>query len=237
MHTHAHKGRLGTLLESMRELVFGLEDSLVSTTGAVAGIAAGTADAKIVILSGVVLVVVEALSMTAGSYLSNKSHREMLEKKIRDEKEEIETKPEEETEELRLMYRARGFSEDEVAILVKRITADKKLWLEEMMAKELRIGAAELDEPKISAAVMGVAYVIGGAVPVLPYLFLSVGPAMVVSVAVAGASLFALGYWKATVTGLNRLRSGTEMLTIAAAAALAGYVIGKLLGGAFGLTV
>jgi predicted membrane protein (TIGR00267 family) len=234
----SHHGQKGNgIVESMRELVFGLEDSLVSTTGAVAGIAAGTDNAKIVILSGVVLVVVEALSMTAGSYLSNKSHREMLEKKIRDEKDEIETKPEEETEELRLMYKARGFSEAEIAILVKRITSDKKLWLEEMMAKELRIGAAELDEPKISAAVMGVAYVIGGSVPVLPYVFMSVHPATIASVAIAGTALFGLGYWKATVTGLSRLRSGTEMLVIAAAAALAGYVIGKFVGGAFGLTV
>lgn len=225
------------MLDSMRELVFGLEDGLVATTGTVAGLAAGTANARIVILSGIVLTVVEALSMAAGSYLSSKSHRQVLEKRIRDEKEEIETKPEEETEELRLMYRARGFNEEEIGILVRRIISDKKLWLEEMIAKELRIGGGELDEPRQNALIMGLAYVIGGAIPVLPYALLPIVPAIWASVLAAGLALFALGYWKATVTGLNRLRGGAEMLAIAAAAALAGYAIGKVIGAAFGLTV
>src|SRR5690348_8031501 len=130
--THVPHHRFGRLLDAIRELVFGLEDGLVSTLGAVAGIAAGTEDGRIVVLSGLVLISVEALSMAAGSYLSNKSHQEMLQKRIADEREEIETKPEEETEELRVMYRQRGFTEPEVEILVSRIVQDKELWLEEI---------------------------------------------------------------------------------------------------------
>src|SRR5689334_1511262 len=86
--TYVPHHRYGRLLDAIRELVFGLEDGLVSTLGAVAGIAAGTEDGRIVVLSGLVLVSVEALSMAAGSYLSNKSHREMLEKRIEDERRE-----------------------------------------------------------------------------------------------------------------------------------------------------
>lgn len=220
----------------MRELVFGLEDGLVSTMGAVAGIAAGTADGRIVVLSGVVLIVVESLSMAAGSYLSNKSHREMLEKRIRDEKREIETKPEEETEELRQMYLQRGFTPEETEMVVRRIVKNKELWLEEMMTKELRIGGDGLEEPKERAVVMGLAYVLGGGIPVAPFLLLPVGPAMIVSVIVTLAALFAVGYGKAGVTGLNKTRSGLEMLLIAATAAGLGYLIGKSVGAAFGLT-
>lgn len=235
--TYVPHRRFGKLFEAIRELVFGLEDGLVSTLGAVAGIAAGTADGRIVALSGLVLIAVEALSMAAGSYLSNKSHREMLEKRIDDERQEIEDKPEEETEELRVMYRQRGFSEDEIAILVKRITADKELWLEEMTAKELRIGTGDLEEPKSRALIMGVAYVIGGAVPVIPFLLLPVDTALKVAVVASVASLFTIGFVKARATGRNRLKGGLEMVVVASAAAMVGYLIGGTIGKAFGLTV
>lgn len=233
---HYANGAAGKIMTAIRELVFGLEDGLVSTLGAVAGIAAGTQDGRIVALSGLVLIAVEALSMAAGSYLSNKSHREMLEKKIRDERHEIETKPEEETDELREMYRERGFTTEETEMIVRRVTSDKKLWLEEMMAKELKIGAGELETPSVGALVMGVSYVVGGFVPVLPFLLLPVGPAQGWSVAASLLALFALGWWKGTAAGIDRLKSAAEMLLVASAAAGLGYGIGKIAGLAFGLT-
>lgn len=236
MPHHGHNGRFGRLLVAIRELVFGLEDGLVSTMGAVAGIAAGTENGQIVVLSGLVIIAVEALSMAAGSYLSNKSHRQMLEKRITDERREIEEKPEEEVEELRVMYRQRGFSEDEVTLLVRRVTADKELWLEEMMAKELRIGAGDLEEPKSRAVVMGFAYVGGGAVPLLPYLVMPVGPAIWASVAATMSALFVIGFLKGRFAGIDRWKSALEMLLVASAAALIAYLIGSAVGHFFGLT-
>ena len=235
--THVPHPRFGRLLEAIRELVFGLEDGLVSTMGAVAGIAAGTDNGRIVILSGLVIIAVEALSMAAGSYLSNKSHRQMLEKRIDDERREIEEKPEEEAEELRVMYRQRGFDEAEIACLVKRITADKELWLEEMMAKELRIGANDLEEPSSRALVMGFAYVIGGAVPLLPYLLLPVRPALLVSVGATVLTLFAVGFIKGRFAGIDRWKSAWEMVLVASSAAVIAYLIGKAVGHFYGLTV
>lgn len=235
--THVPHPRFGRLLDAIRELIFGLEDGLVSTLGAVAGIAAGTADGRIVVLSGLVLIAVEALSMAAGSYLSNKSHREMLEKRIEDERKEIEEKPEEETEELRVMYRQRGFSADEIEILVKRITADKELWLEEMTAKELRIGAGDLEEPKSRAFVMGAAYVVGGAVPVIPFLLLPVDQALWIAISATVVALFAIGYFKAGAAGRSRWKGGAEMVVVASFAAVIGYLIGWGVGTLFGLRV
>lgn len=225
------------LLSAIRELIFGLEDGLVSTLGAVVGVAAGTSDGKLVVLTGAVVIVVESLSMGAGSYLSSKSHREFLEKKIRDEKREIEEKPEEETEELRVMYRERGFTEDEIEIIVNRITQDKELWLEEMVTKELHIGKIQLDEPKGHAVIMGFAYMAGGSVPVLPYLLLDVQTATIFSIIGTVVVLFALGYWKGVVTGIARLKSGLEMMLVASAAAGLGFAIGAIVGQIFGLRV
>lgn len=225
------------LLNAIRELIFGLEDGLVSTLGAVVGVAAGTSESKLVILTGAVVIVVESLSMAAGSYLSSKADRELLEKKIRDERQEIEEKPEEETEELRVMYRERGFTEEEIEILVNRITQDKELWLEEMVTKELHIGKIQLDEPKGHAVIMGIAYMAGGSVPVLPYLFLPVEPATVVSIISTVVVLFGLGYWKGIVAGINKIKSGLEMMLVASAAAGLGFIIGTVVGQIFGLGV
>lgn len=233
---HVHQ-RTSGVIGSIRELVFGLEDSLVSTLGVVVGVAAGTSDTKVVMLSGIVLVLVEALSMAGGSFLSSKSHRDMLEAAIEEEREEIEQQPEEEKEELRGMYRTRGFNDEEIEILVRRITANKDLWLEEMIAKELQIGKTDMEAPHKNAVVMFVSYLAGGAVPILPYLFLAAAPATFTAICVTVVVLFAVGYAKAKMTSTDAIRSGLEMVFIAAFATLLGYAVGKVLGYYFGIQV
>lgn len=233
---HKHLQNNG-LLGSIRELVFGLEDSLVSTMGVVVGVGAGTADARVVMLSGVVLVIVEALSMAAGSFISSKSHREMLEQAVREEEWEIEHEPEEEKEELRAMYAMRGFSPEEVEILVRRVTSDKKLWLEEMMSKELKINAADLEEPKKNAVVMFLSYMAGGIIPVAPFALLTVPQAMVVTVVLTLGTLFIVGFVKGRVLANDGWKSGLELTIVSASAAAVGYAIGKGAALLFGITV
>ncbi len=229
-----HNGRKG-IEASMRQLVFGMEDGIVSTTGAVVGIAAGSQNAQVVILSGTVLILVEALSMAAGEYLSSKSHREFLEQKIREEEKEIEERPEHEREELERFYRDRGFAEEEIGIIVKRITSDKKLWLEEMISKELGIGTGELTEAPSGAAVMWLSYTVGGALPLLPFFFLPTGVASVTALLTGIGALFGLGYWKAKVAGINAMKSAAEMVVVGAGAGLLGYIAGAIVGAWLGL--
>lgn len=225
------------ILSSIRELIFGLEDSLVSTLGVVVGVGAGTRDARVVMLSGIVLVIVEALSMAAGSFVSSKSHKQMLLQAIAEEEHEIETEPEREKEELRGMYKTRGFSDDEIEILVRRVTSDKKLWLEEMIAKELKIGGMDLEEPNKNAVVMFLSYIAGGVVPVLPFAFLPVPSAMIVASVVTIIALFAVGFAKGRALEHDGIKSGVEMVLISASAALIGYGIGKGAGMLFGLDI
>lgn len=222
---------------SIREIVFGLEDSLVSTIGVVAGIAAGTGDQKIVILSGMVLIVVEALSMSAGSFLSSQSHHRLLLKKIREEEIEIEEKPEEEKQELRHMYKLRGFTESEIDMIVNRITKNKKLWLQEMIEKELGIHLPDEETPWVAGIVMGVTYILGGMIPISPFFFFPTPVALIISFVATIIGLFILGVWSASVTGDKKIRSGVEMMVISTGAAVLGYGIGKLVGLFFGLEV
>lgn len=222
---------------SIRELVFGIADGLVSTGGAVIGIAAGTNNGKIVVFSGIVIVIVEALSMAAGSYLSSKSHNQYVARRIDDKMKRIKEDPDGEREALRAIYRRKGLTEEEATMLVGRVTADETFWLEEMVAHELHIDSSETMKSGRAAAVMWVAYTCGGAVPVLPFVFLDVQPAMGATFGLGLVALFALGYWKAKATGINAMRSAMEMVVVAGAAGAFGYIAGSVIGPLFGVDI
>jgi predicted membrane protein (TIGR00267 family) len=212
----------------IRDGVFGTQDGLVSTLGALTGIAAGTQSQAAVVIAGCVIVAVESLSMAAGSYLSSKSQREYLERLLREEEEEIANEPEKEHQEIWEMYRSRGYTDDEIAVIARRLMSDPKLLLEDMAHKELGISPATLEEPLGNAFVMGAAYVVGGLVPIAPYLFLPLHGAMPVSVIGTLAVLFLFGGLKGRIVKQSWWRSGLEMLSVAGLAALAGFLIGRV---------
>jgi len=224
--TLEHHG-IGGMRTQVREAVFGVQDGLTSTVGALTGIAAGTQRIGTVVIAGCVIVCVESLSMAAGSYLSSKSQRQYLERLLKEEEEEIRRDPEGERQELVEMYRLRGFKDDEIQIIVNRLMSDPKLLLEDMAHKELGISTENLEEPASNAVIMGVAYIIGGAIPVIPYLLLSLGPAMKVSVFGTLLALFLFGGLKGRLVRQVWWKSGLEMLTVAGVAALIGFVIGR----------
>ena len=211
----------------MRDAVFGTQDGLISTLGVLTGIAAGTQNADAVVIAGFVIVSVESLSMAAGSYLSSKSQREYLERVLREEEEEIRTEPEKERQEIWEMYRSRGYADAEIEIIARRLMSNPKLLLEDMAHKELGIAPEALEEPIANAIVMGVTYVLGGLVPMVPYLLLPMQRAMPVSIVGTLTALFLFGGLKGRVVKQSWWRSGLEMLGVAGAAALVGFLIGR----------
>ena len=229
------RARLGQVMKefvrrTIREAVFGMEDGLVSTFGAVTGIAGGTGSARVAALAGLVVVAVESVSMAAGSYLSTKAHREYLEKLLREERRQIETDPEGERREIRVMYGKRGYAEDEIVVIERRLMGDKELLLEDMAHKELGIIPERLESPPGNAAIMGFAYLLGGALPAAPYLFLPLPAAFPASALVTGTALFALGAAKGHFVGTPVGRAGLEMLGLGAGAGALGWLVGRLAG-------
>ena len=212
----------------IRDAVFGLQDGLLSTMGALTGIAAGTRNREAVVIAGCVIVAVESLSMAAGSYLSSKSQREYLERLLKEEEEEIARDPEGERQELIDMYRARGFEDPEIEIIARRLMSNPKLLLEDMAHKELGISPEALEEPVGNAVVMGVSYILGGLVPVAPYLFLPLAAAVPVSTIGTLLVLFLFGALKGRLVKQVWWKSGLEMLMVAGAAALVGFLIGRV---------
>jgi vacuolar iron transporter family protein len=223
--------------QRLRELVFGLEDGLVSTMGVITGIASGTGLRVVVILSGLVVIFVEALSMAAGSFLSSKSEAELEKKMLEEELHEIRTEPEKERRELMEYYEQRGFSGPEASMITERFMADEGLLLEEMSHRELGIHPQRTENPLRNASVMWVAYMMGGIVPLIPYLLFDVARSTIVlSVGVTALALFLVGAAKGRVVGLGRARSGLEMALIGMGAGAIGYAVGAVAGHLLGLS-
>jgi VIT1/CCC1 family predicted Fe2+/Mn2+ transporter len=211
-----------------------MEDGLISTLGALTGIAAGTGSGAVVALAGLVIVAVESLSMAAGSYLSTKAHRQYLERLLREELDQIDRDPEGERLEIRRMYGQRGYPPEEIALIENRLMSDRRLLLEDMAHKELGIVPGGLEDPRANALSMGLSYVLGGSIPLAPYLLLPIEAAWGVSIAATGAGLFLLGATKGRLVGLSWWGSGLEMLGLGAAASALGWGVGRLAAGILG---
>lgn len=234
---HTDTSLKGKLMASLREVVFGLEDGVVSTLGAITGIAASTKSEFIVILSGFVIIFVESLSMAAGTFLSSKSEQEVEERMLREEAEEIQLHPEKEKEELRHFYKQRGFTDEEIEIVVNRITQNKQLWLEEMAFKELGVIPDKNRTPYADAFIMGIAYIIGGLIALSSYFAFNISVALPVSIVGSVICLFVLGWIKGRVVHTNKLRSGLEMMLVSASAAAVGFIVGQIVNYFFGVSL
>lgn len=212
---------------SVRELIFGMEDGMVSTLGAITGIAAATQNHFTVVLSGFVIIAVESISMAVGSYLSSKSVRAIEERKLNEEKEELEKFPEEEKKELVEMYTHDGWSRPLAQKMAAEAAQNKKLFLQEMAYRELCIIPESREEPGKNGLVMLISYLIGGSIPLLPYLPLAIAPAFPISIIITLLALFALGVFTTRYSKRRWWAAGFEMLLLAGLAAIVGYAVGQ----------
>lgn len=229
-------GRLkDLLLHSVREIVFGLEDSLVSTLGTITGVAVGTGDRFVILLTGIVLVVVEALSMAAGSYLSSKSAVELFEERRRQDHARVLQERVSDRESLRDMFERKGFSRQEVVVAMEAIGRERRVWLAEIRRMDQRLLPSIGSAPGFSAVVMGVFYLVGGGLTLVPYIVFPISTAVPLAVLLTSATLLFLGVVKAQITGVNKVRSGIEMLVVSLGAAGLGFVFGRLVSEYFGI--
>jgi len=213
---------------AMRELVFGVNDGLVSTLSLVSGVAGAAVGRSVVLLAGIAGLLSGAISMAAGAYISTKSQREVYEAQVEREREELEQEPEEEMAELRTLYQLKGYSEAEAAQLVERVAQDRELMLESMVRDELGLMPESFPNAWLAGLQSGGAFVVGALIPLLGYLFFSGSRATLVSVGVSIAVLFVVGVVKTLFTGLSWLRSGLEMVAIGIFATVITYLIGGL---------
>lgn len=222
------KGRIAALTR-IREVVFGMQDGLLTTATLGAAIAGATESSRTVIIAGLAGALGGMMSMSAGAFLGSRAEREVQESELAREAREIETKPEEELAELIEIYRREGFRYDEAVEMAERLAQDRDLMLRTLAEKELGLSPDVEVSPAKDAAAMGTSYIVGGILPLIPYFILEGVTAVLSSVAVAVSALFAMGAVKAQFTHRNPVLSGLEIMAIGAGVAAAGYGLGLVL--------
>lgn len=217
------------------DAVLGAIDGCVTTLAVVAGAIGGGFSNVVVIILGMANLLADGFSMAVSNYQNIKSQRELTEKARREEEYEIKQVPEGEREEIREIYRRKGFEGDVLESIVEVITSDRKLWVDTMLTEELGL-ALESPHPMRAAVTTFGAFALFGLVPLLPFLF--AGPdverAIVPSGIAAAIAFFGIGMLKGGVLGTSKLRSGLETLLTGGAAGALAYAIGAVLRSAFG---
>jgi vacuolar iron transporter family protein len=220
---------------ALRAAVLGANDGLVSNLSLVMGVAGAAADQHAILLTGFAGLVAGACSMAMGEWLSVNSSRELYQRQIETEADELAHAPEEEREELVLIYQAKGLSEPEARGLAERMMADRDTALDTLVREELGIDPKELGGSAWTAAGASFGlFALGAIFPILPYLWLSGLAALLGSLAAAGLALFVVGAGTSLFTGRGLLFSGVRQLLIGYAAAGVTYGIGRLVGVSLG---
>ncbi len=216
---HRHGSRLA-------DVILGGQDGLVNTLGVILGVAAATQDARIVIAAGLAATFAESISMGAVAYTSTLANDELYLSEREREYRHIHLAPDVEIEEIRDIYRKKGFEGKTLEKIVEVITSNPDVWVNVMMSEELQMTPPEKTSAFHTALIVGFSALAGSLIPLLPFFFWSVGLSIAIAIVIAALTLFFVGVYKARVTVGKPFRSGTQMAVIGTISALAGYLVG-----------
>jgi VIT1/CCC1 family predicted Fe2+/Mn2+ transporter len=225
---HKHTGLSSS--SNLRAAVFGMNDGLVSNMSLILGIAGANAEPHFIILAGVAGLLAGGCSMGAGEYISVLSQREVFEYQIAIEKQELEEYPEEEKEELALIYEARGVSKADARKIADLMIDNPDTGLNTLVREELGLNPEDLVSPVGAMVSSFLAFAIGATIPLLPFLFSHSAWNLSISMALTGTALFSIGALLSLYTNRNPLLLGTRMLAIGAGAGILTFFIGRLIG-------
>src|SRR3984893_18215307 len=223
-----HHGMSGNAL---RAAVLGANDRLVSNMSLVMGVAGADLAPHAILVTGLAGLLAGAFSMALGEWLSVNTARESAQRQIATEADELEQVPDEEKEELSLIYQAKGLPEDLAKSLAERLIANKKTALDTLVREGLGVDPEELGGSAWAAAGASFAlFSLGAIFPVAPYFALAGGMAVIASLAASGVALFLIGAGTTLFTGREVWFSGLRQLLVGFAAAGVTFGVGKLIG-------
>ena len=216
---------------ALRAAVLGSNDGLSSNLSLVMGVVGASVDTHTVLLTGVAGLLAGACSMAMGEWISVTSSRELAEREIQTERGELEANPEEERQELQLIYEGKGLNPEEAAYLSTKLLSDPKTAIDVLAREELGLDPAELGgSPWVAAGTSMLLFALGALVPVLPFMFLRGMAAITASIASGSAGLCLIGTAIAVFTGRSVLYSAGRQLLLGLLAASVTFGIGRLIG-------
>ncbi len=229
--TEAIRARLeaGPQARYLRDWIYGGIDGAITTFAIVSGVVGAHLSTSIILVLGAANIVADGFSMAASNYTGTKTELEEYDRLRAHEEHQIVHDTEGETQEIREIYRAKGFSGDDLERAVEIITEDKDRWVSTMLTEEYGLPLSERS-PVRAAAGTFLAFLLCGLVPLIPFIivpsYLERGGAFVWSVLLTGVTFFAIGSVKARWSVISWWRSGAETLVIGLVAATIAYIIG-----------
>ena len=214
----AHRHLVGKYIG---DLVYGANDGVITTFAVVAGASGANLSPAIIIILGIANLLADGISMGASNFLGKRSENDFAKAQLKKEDWEIDHLPELEVEEVREIYKKKGFSGKDLENAVTIITSNRKVWLDTMMKDELGIILDEKNDPLKHGIATFFAFVIAGAIPLFPYVIDMEAP-FIVSALVGAVTLFTVGALRTLITTVSWIRGGLEMLFVGGATATLG---------------
>jgi len=223
-HSHDTGGRF------LSDVVFGANDGLITTFAVIAGAVGASFSSKVVIVLGIANLLADGISMGLGNYLGQKSRRDYIKKKEKEEEWGIENIPESEREEVRSIFKSLGFMGKDLDRAVEITTSKKRSWVDIMMKMELKLYDDKIASPARKGLVMFVSFVVIGFVPLVSYVFNFGGDSkFYISLVLSGIAMFVVGSIRSIFIPKNWFMAGLEMLMIGGIAAGAAYLLGDVI--------
>lgn len=220
---------------ALRATVLGVNDGLVSNTSLVMGVAGAAFSQHTVLITGLAGLIAGACSMALGEWLSVQSSRELYRKQIATERDELVQVPDEEQEELVLIYQSQGMDPATAQRNARQVMSNKDVALDTLAREELGVNPQDLGGSAWAAAAASFSvFTVGALFPVLPFFFVGGNPALAASVVFSAAALFASGALASVFTGRNAAFSGARQAAVGLVAAAVTFGLGRLLGVSLG---
>jgi VIT1/CCC1 family predicted Fe2+/Mn2+ transporter len=217
------------MLAVVRDVVLGMSDGLTVPFALAAGISGALASSHIVVLAGVAELAAGGISMGLGGYLATRTHFDYYAREERREREEVRTVPELERKEIVEIFERYGLEGDALNRAVDAVTSDHERWIDFMMRFELGLEKPVPGRDLRSALAVGGSYVVGGLVPLVPYMLIAqTRPALEVSAAVTFVALLLFGVFKGRFTGVPPLRAAVQTVLVGGIAAAAAFGLARV---------
>lgn len=225
---HLHEKHLKSS-DFITDMVIGMSDGLTVPFALAAGLSGAVDSSAIVTTAGIAEIVAGSIAMGLGGYLAGQTEQEHYEAELKREYEEVERVPEREKEEIREVFEDYGLSPEAQEIVVEAIAKDKDKWVDFMMRFELGLEKPNPNRARNSALTIGISYIVGGFIPLLPYFYVEQPvDGLKYSAGVTILALLVFGYFKSKVTGQNPVIGSLKVTSIGAAAATAAFLVAKL---------
>lgn len=213
----------------IKDIVIGMSDGLTVPFALAAGLSGAVSNTDIITTAGIAEIVAGSIAMGLGGYLAGQTEVEHYNAELKREYDEVERVPEKEKEEVREVFAHYGLDLATQDIVVEALAKDKDKWVDFMMKFELGLDEPDINRARNSALTIGISYIIGGLLPLLPYFFVEdANEGLKLSAIVTLIALFVFGYFKSKVTGQKPFAGAIKVMLIGAAAAAAAFGVAKL---------